>query len=145
MTVSGEQPRGSTLHIHVSILPYTPLPSRLSHNLEQSSVCYTVGPCWLSILNIAVCTWTPFLKICLPAWVPVLNCLLHRARRCRLPPHTHWIKLSCILHESYPWPFSLSELVDHSPSTEFQPAQLKPWDHLQLCPYSSCSINWQSQ
>ena len=25
------------------------------------------------------------------------------------------------------------------------PRQLKPWDHLQLCPYSSCSINWQSQ
>ena len=26
----------------------------LLHNVEQSSLCYTVGPCWLSILNIAV-------------------------------------------------------------------------------------------
>ena len=32
-------------------LPQTPLPSRLLHNIEQSSLCYTVGPCWLSILN----------------------------------------------------------------------------------------------
>ena len=42
-------------HIHGSILPQTPLPSRLAHNTEQSSLCYTVGPCWLSILNISVC------------------------------------------------------------------------------------------
>ena len=27
-----------------------------AHNIEQSSLCYTVGPCWLSILNTAVCT-----------------------------------------------------------------------------------------
>ena len=38
-----------TIHIHVSILPQTPLPSRL-HNIEQSSMCYTVGTCWLYIL-----------------------------------------------------------------------------------------------
>ena len=25
----------------------------LLHNIEQSSLCYTVGPCWFSILNIA--------------------------------------------------------------------------------------------
>ena len=37
---------------YVSILPQTPLPSRL-HNIEQSSMCYTVGPCWLFILNIS--------------------------------------------------------------------------------------------
>ena len=50
--------------IHVPILPQTPLPSRLPHNIEESSLCYTVGPCWLSILNIAVSTcWsqTPYL------------------------------------------------------------------------------------
>ena len=29
---------------------------RLPHSIKQSSMCYTVGPCWLSILNIAVCT-----------------------------------------------------------------------------------------
>ena len=31
--------------------PPSRLPSRLSHNIEQSSMCYTVGPCWLSILR----------------------------------------------------------------------------------------------
>ena len=41
---------------HTSILPHSPLPSKLPHNIEQSSVCYTVGSCWLSILNTAVCT-----------------------------------------------------------------------------------------
>ena len=42
--------------IDVSILPQTPFPSRLPHNIKQSSLCYTVGPCWLSILSIVVCT-----------------------------------------------------------------------------------------
>ena len=51
--VSGEQQRDSA--IHVSTLPQTPRPSRLLHNIEQSSLCYTVGPCWLSILNVTVC------------------------------------------------------------------------------------------
>ena len=49
--------RGSpTTHIHVSILPQTLLPFTLPYNTEQSSLCYPVGYCWLSILNIAVCT-----------------------------------------------------------------------------------------
>ena len=39
------------------ILPQIPLLSRLAHKIEQSSMCYTVSFCWLSILNIAVCTW----------------------------------------------------------------------------------------
>ena len=32
-------------------------PFRLLHNIEQSSLCHTVSPCWLFIVNIAVCTW----------------------------------------------------------------------------------------
>jgi hypothetical protein len=52
VTVLGEQQRDSATHIHVSILPQTPLPSRLPYNIEQSSICYTVGPCWLFILFI---------------------------------------------------------------------------------------------
>ena len=52
--VSGGKLSNSTIHIHVSILPQTPLPSRLPHNIEQSSLCYTVGPCALSVLNITV-------------------------------------------------------------------------------------------
>ena len=40
--VSGGQQRDSTIHLHVSVLPQTPLPSRLPHNTEQSSQGYTV-------------------------------------------------------------------------------------------------------
>ena len=57
--VSGEQLRDSVIHIHVSILPQTPLPSRLPDNINQNSMCYTVGPRWLSILNTALCTGSP--------------------------------------------------------------------------------------
>ena len=52
--ISSEQQRDSAIHICVSILPQNPLPSRLPHNTEQSSMCCTIGLCWLSILNIAV-------------------------------------------------------------------------------------------
>ena len=52
VVVSGGQQRNSAIHVHVSILHQTPLLSRLLHNTEQSSLCYTVGPCWLSILLI---------------------------------------------------------------------------------------------
>ena len=54
--ISGEQQRDSAIHIHASILPQTPLPPRLPHNTEQRYLCYTVGTCWLTILNIAECT-----------------------------------------------------------------------------------------
>ena len=45
MIISSEQQRDSAIHIHVSILPQIPLPSRLPHNIEKSSLCYTIGPC----------------------------------------------------------------------------------------------------
>ena len=41
--VNREQP---CVHMHVSTLPQTPLPSRLPPNIEQSPLCYTGGPCW---------------------------------------------------------------------------------------------------
>ena len=34
-------------------------PIRLLQNIEQSSLFYTVGPCWLSILNILMSTSHP--------------------------------------------------------------------------------------
>ena len=34
----------------------TLFPIRLLQNIEKRSLCYTAGPCWLSILNIVVCT-----------------------------------------------------------------------------------------
>ena len=40
--------------IYVSILPQTPFPSRLPHNIKQSSLCCIGGSCSLFILNIAV-------------------------------------------------------------------------------------------
>ena len=45
LTTSGVQQRDSAIHIHVSVLPQTPLPCRLPWNIEQSSLCYKVGPC----------------------------------------------------------------------------------------------------
>ena len=57
--VSGGQQRDSAIHIHVSILPQTPLPSRLPHSTEQSFLSCTVGHCWLSILNITVLPVNP--------------------------------------------------------------------------------------
>ena len=54
--VSGVQQSDSVINIHISILFQILFPFRLLHNIEQSSLCYTVGPCWLSILNIAVST-----------------------------------------------------------------------------------------
>ena len=48
--ISGEQQRDSDVHTHVSIVLQTPLPSRLPHNIEQSSLRRTVSPCWLSIM-----------------------------------------------------------------------------------------------
>ena len=44
------------LRTHVSILWEILFPFSLLHNIEQISLCCTVGPCWLSVLNTAVCT-----------------------------------------------------------------------------------------
>ena len=52
--VSGVKQSDSVIHIHVSILFQIIFAFRLLQNIEQSSPCYTVGPCRLSILNIAV-------------------------------------------------------------------------------------------
>ena len=56
MLVSGVEQSDSVIHMHVSVLFQILFPFRLLQNTEQSSLCYTVGPCLLSILNIAVCT-----------------------------------------------------------------------------------------
>ena len=52
MIVSGGQQKDSAIYIHVSILPQTPLLSRMQHNIEQSSLCCAIRPCWLYILFI---------------------------------------------------------------------------------------------
>ena len=54
--VSGVQQSDSVINIHVSILSWIISPFGLLHNIEQSTLCYTVGPYLLCILNIVVCT-----------------------------------------------------------------------------------------
>ena len=56
MIVSSGRPRNSAIHIRVSIPRQTPLPSRGPYNTEQRSLCFAVGSCCLSVLNIAVFT-----------------------------------------------------------------------------------------
>ena len=57
VTVSGEQKSDLPICIPVSILPQTPLPSRLPHSAEQSSLCFVAFwnvsalPSELTILN----------------------------------------------------------------------------------------------
>ena len=56
MLVSGVQQSDSVIHIHVSILFQILFPFGLSQSTEQSSLCCTGGPRWLSTLNRAVGT-----------------------------------------------------------------------------------------
>ena len=56
--VSGVQQSDSVIHEQVSILFQICSPFRLLQSIEQSSLCCTVGLCWLSILNIVVCVCT---------------------------------------------------------------------------------------
>ena len=42
--VSGRQQRDSAIHIHVSILPQTPFPSRLPHSIEPEEGNLASGP-----------------------------------------------------------------------------------------------------
>ena len=49
------QQNDSVIHIHVSILFQTLFPFRSLYNIEESSPCCIVGPCWLPILNTIMC------------------------------------------------------------------------------------------
>ena len=76
--VLGEQQWGlSHTYTCVHSTPNSPL-FRLSYSIDQSSMCHLVGPCWLSILNIAVCTCpfqTPKLSLPFnPYSPPFSNC-----------------------------------------------------------------------
>ena len=53
--VSGVQQSDSVIRTHVSTPFQVLFPLRLSHHIGQNSLGYTIGLCWLSILNIAVC------------------------------------------------------------------------------------------
>ena len=58
MLASGIEESDSYIYIYyiymcvcVSILFQILSPFKLLHNIEDSSLCYIVGPCWLSILK----------------------------------------------------------------------------------------------
>ena len=62
--VSDAQQSDSVLYIHIYVYIHTCeyislfqilFPYRLLENIEHSSLCYTVGLCYLSILYIVVC------------------------------------------------------------------------------------------
>ena len=64
--VSGVQQRDSVIHIRVSVLFQILFPFRLLQNIQQGSLCYTVGPCWLSIICFLSFSFVSGLKrICL--------------------------------------------------------------------------------
>ena len=59
--IAGVQQSDPVIHVHAYILSFyasilfqSLFPFRLSQNIVQSSLCYTEGPCWLSILYIGV-------------------------------------------------------------------------------------------
>ena len=56
MLVSGVQQSESVISVHISLLFQISFPFRFLHYSEQSSLCYTGGPCCLPILNTALCT-----------------------------------------------------------------------------------------
>ena len=45
-------------YTHVDI-SYTLFHHGLSQDIDDSSLCYTVGPCCLSLLNVIVCIYQP--------------------------------------------------------------------------------------
>ena len=53
---SDVQESDSVMHTHVSMLFQILFPFRLLQNIEQSPLCYMVGPCWLSVLNVTLYT-----------------------------------------------------------------------------------------
>ena len=46
MLVSGIQQGDAVIHMRVSVLFQVLFPLKLLQNMELSSLCYTVGPCW---------------------------------------------------------------------------------------------------
>ena len=53
--VSGVPQSDLVIHTHVSICFRILFPSRSLQSIEDSSLYYTIGPCWLSIFYIVVC------------------------------------------------------------------------------------------
>ena len=65
--VSGVQQSYSVIHIHVSALFQILFPFRLLHKIEQTSLYYTVGLCWLSVLFLSFNKFIYFIYLFLAA------------------------------------------------------------------------------
>ena len=52
------------LSIYMHLLFQVVFPFRLLQSIEQGSLWYTVGPCWLSVLNVAVHTLSVYFSQC---------------------------------------------------------------------------------
>ena len=70
---SGVQQSDSVIHTRASILFQIIFPFSLLQNIEQHSLCYTVGPCWLTVLNIACVHVNPNPQSCLSPTHPPGN------------------------------------------------------------------------
>ena len=59
--MSSVQQNDSVIHTPMSIIFQILILLRLLQNTEQCSLCYTIEPCWLSILTIVVfiCQYIP--------------------------------------------------------------------------------------
>ena len=72
--VSCVQQHDSAIHIYASICFQIIFPFKLLQCIEQSSLCYTVSACRLSIFNIAVCIcWSQTPQLSLPSSFPSGN------------------------------------------------------------------------
>ena len=88
--------RDSVIHIPVSILFQILSPFRLLQNIEQSSLCYAIGPCWLFILNIVCVYANTKLHMC----VCVCVCVCFRKHnqpekeKCFYPKHSQGLDIN---------------------------------------------------
>ena len=106
--VLGGRKRDSTIHTHVSILPQTLLPFRLSYNIGQSSMCCIVG---LKGIYFKVKVTQSCLTLCDPMDIqsPGQNTGVGSCSLCQgifptqgsNPGLPHWLFPK--LHLKYPW------------------------------------------
>ena len=77
MLISAVQKSDLVIHIYTFFFPIL-FHCGLFHEIRYSSLCYTVGPCCLSILNVLVCIYQPQTRspsLSLPPWQPQVGCL----------------------------------------------------------------------
>ena len=154
MVVSSEQWRDSAIHTHAPILSQIPISFSLTHNTEQSSMWYTIGLCWLSLLNIAVCSRL------LIKWSSKCVAFLDSMRSWFIGSH----EVVSIQHRSgkpvlFTWPLLCWWFLTHLPLAHmaspapylsfqgftFEAAGFLPWTAAALYVHSLCDLHIHSQ